>query len=49
MFHLTLAMQWYWYVVIVVGVALLGYLKLTVFKKMQDKKRKRPLNDEEEE
>lgn len=33
-------MAWYWWVVIVIGVIALGYIKLKVFKGWMDKKSK---------
>jgi len=34
-------MEWYWYVIIGAGVVILAYLKLSVFKKMQEKKQQK--------
>lgn len=32
-------MDWYWWVLIILGIAVIGYLKLWVFGKLRDKKR----------
>ena len=41
-------MEWYWWVLIILGVGAIGYLKFAFFKKMKDKsKEKKPFEDEE--
>ncbi len=42
-------MDWYWYVLIGVGIVGIGYLKLVVFKKIQAKKHLLPKHKEEDE
>jgi lipoprotein signal peptidase len=38
-------MEWYWWILIVAGVILIGWLKLKVFKKMTAKKQKKNEED----
>lgn len=41
-------MDWYWWVLIILGVGAIGFLKLAFFKKMKAKsKEKKPFEDEE--
>ncbi len=41
-------MDWYWYVIIGVGVGIIGYLKLTVWNKMKAKKKQSETHKDEE-
>ena len=40
-------MAWYWWVLIILAVGGIGYLKLVFFKKMKEKSAKKPHEDEE--
>ncbi|MDD3478425.1 MAG: hypothetical protein PHP32_06065 [Candidatus Izemoplasmatales bacterium] len=42
-------MDWYWWVLIILGVGIIGYLKLYFFKKMKEKSQNKPNYKEEDE
>ncbi|MDD3865896.1 MAG: hypothetical protein WC479_10320 [Candidatus Izemoplasmatales bacterium] len=41
-------MDWYWYVIIVVGVVGLGYLKSYIWRKMRDRKKENQNKNDED-
>jgi len=41
-------MEWYWWVLIVIGAAIIGYFKLKIFKVIQEKKEKASAIEEED-
>lgn len=42
-------LEWYWWLLIILGVGLIGWLKLWFFKKMKEKSEKKPKYKEEDE